>query len=104
MVSVLGAVGLLALVGVNTGIAAILTRVFRVRLETRWGGAVYTLLLTPVALVVVTLVAGGLFPLPNLGSSATVIGVTVLLPLTLGIAFDYFWMPHPDEVEVPDTL
>ena len=76
---------------------------FRVRLETRWGGILYTLLLTPVVLVVVTLLLGQALG-PNLGSAATVFGVTVLVPLTLGIAFDYFWMPSPDEVEVPDTV
>jgi hypothetical protein len=26
------------------------------------------------------------------------------VPLSLGIAVDYFWMPAPDEVEVPDTV
>jgi len=104
MVSLLEAVGLLVLVGLNTAIAAVLTRVFRVRMETRWGGALYTLLLTPVVLLVVTLVVGSVQVFPNLGSPATVVGVTILLPLTLGVAFDYFWMPSPDEVEVPETL
>ena len=105
MVTPLEAAGLLVLVGLNTGLAAVLTRIFRVRLETRWGGALYTMLLTPVVLLLVTLLVGGVYPLlPDLGSSATVVGVTVLLPLTLGVAIDYFWMPHPDEVEVPDTL
>jgi hypothetical protein len=103
MVSLFEAAGLLLLVGVNTAIAAMCTRVFRVRLDTRWGGALYTLLLTPVVLVVVTLL-GGQFLGPNLGDPAVAIGITVLLPLTLGIAIDYFWMPHPDEVDVPDTL
>ena len=103
MVTLFEAAGLLVLVGLNTGVAAVLTRIFRVRMETRWGGALYTLLLTPLALIVVTLVLGQALG-PNLGSPATVVGVTVLLPLTLGIAFDYFWMPHPDDVEVPDTL
>ena len=103
MVSALDAVGLLVLIGLNTALAAVLTRVFRVRLETRWGGILYTLLLTPVALVVVTLLLGQALG-PDLGSAATVLGVTVLVPLSLGIAFDYFWMPAPDEVEVPDTV
>ena len=103
MVSALDAVGLLVLIGLNTFLAAVLTRVFRVRLETRWGGILYTLLLTPIVLVVVTLLLGQALG-PNLGSPATVLGVTVLVPLTLGIAFDYFWMPSPDEVEVPDTV
>jgi len=105
MVSVFEAVGLLVLIGVNTLVAAVLTRVFRVRLNTRWGGALYLypLLLTPLALVVLTLVLGQALG-PNLGSTTTVVGVAILLPLTLGVAFDYFWMPSPDEVEVPDTL
>ena len=103
MVSAFEAVGLLILVGLNTFLAAVCTRMFRVRLETRWGGVLYTLLLTPVVLVVVTLLLGQALG-PDLGSAATVFGVTVLVPLTLGIAFDYFWMPSPDEVEVPDTI
>ncbi|MFQ3318902.1 MAG: hypothetical protein ACI8UR_001562 [Natronomonas sp.] len=103
MVSPFEAAGLLVLVGLNTLIAAVLTRAFRVRLNTRWGGALYTLLLTPVVLTVVTLVLGQALG-PNLGAPATVVGLTVLLPLTLGIAFDYFWMPSPEEVDVPDTL
>ena len=103
MVSAFEAVGLLVLVGLNTFLAAVCTRMFRVRLETRWGGILYTLLLTPVVLVVVTLVLGQALG-PNLGGATTVLGVTVLVPLTLGIAFDYFWMPSPDEVEVPDTV
>ena len=103
MVSAFEAVGLLVLVGLNTFLAAVCTRMFRVRLETRWGGVLYTLLLTPVVLVVVTLLLGQALG-PDLGSAATVFGVTVLVPLTLGIAFDYFWMPSPDEVEVPDTV
>ncbi|WP_254840666.1 hypothetical protein [Natronomonas marina] len=103
MVSVFEAVGLVVLLGLNTFLAAVLTRMFRVRMETRWGGVLYTLLLTPVVLVVATLLLGQILG-PNLGDAATVLGVTVLVPLTLGIAFDYFWMPSPDEVEVPDTV
>jgi hypothetical protein len=105
MVTLLEAAGLLVLVGLNTGLAAVCTRLFRVRLETRWGGALYTLLLTPLVLLLVTMLVAGVYPLlPDLGSPATAVGVTVLLPLTLGVALDYFWMPAPDEVEVPDTL
>ncbi|PSP77275.1 hypothetical protein BRC88_14525 [Halobacteriales archaeon QS_4_69_225] len=103
MVSALDAVGLVVLVGLNTLLAAVLTRVFRVRLATRWGSFLYTLALTPLALVVVTLLLGQALG-PDLGGTATVFGVTVLVPLTLGVAVDYFWMPSPDEVEVPDTV
>ena len=103
MVSALDAVGLVVIVGLNTLLAAVLTRVFRVRLATRWGSILYTLALTPLALVVVTLLLGQALG-PDLGGTATVFGVTVLVPLTLGVAVDYFWMPAPDEVEVPDTV
>ena len=103
MVSALDAVGLVVLVGLNTLLAAVLTRVFRDRLATRWGSILYTLALTPLALVVVTLLLGQALG-PDLGGTATVFGVTVLVPLTLGVAVDYFWMPAPDEVEVPDTI
>jgi hypothetical protein len=41
---------------------------------------------------------------PNLGNVSTVLGVAVAFPLALGVAFDYFWMPTPEEVELPDTL
>jgi predicted Na+-dependent transporter len=81
----------------------VLTRVFRTRLNTRWGGALYTVLITPVVLLIVTFVVGQALG-PNLGDAATLVGLTVLVPLTVGIAFDYFWMPAPDEVEVPETL
>jgi len=103
MVSAIDAVGLVVLLAANTALAAVLTRLFRVRMTTRWGGLLYTLLLTPLALVVVTLLVGQALG-PNLGDGATVFGVTVLVPLTLGVAVDYFWMPSPDEVDVPDTV
>jgi len=104
MVSLVDAVGLLVIVGLNSLAAALATRLFRVRLNTRWGAVLYTVLLTPVVLVVVTLVLSGLLKLgPELGGRATVFGVTVLVPLALGMAFDYFWQPAPEEVDLPET-
>lgn len=95
--------GLSFIVLVNTAAAALVTRFFRVRLHTRWGSAVYVAVLVPLLLVVSTLFFGGGLGLgPNLGSPAAVIGLTVLGPLSLGVAFDYFWMPAPDEVDLPD--
>ncbi len=103
MVSPIDAVGLVVLLAANTALASVLTRLFRVRMATRWGGLLYTLLLTPLVLVVVTLLVGQAVG-PDLGDGATVFGITVLVPLTLGVAVDYFWMPAPDEIEVPDTV
>ena len=103
MVSVIDAVGLVGLLTANTALAAVFTRLFRVRLSTQWGGLLYSLFLTPLVLLVVTLLVGQAIG-PDLGDGATVLGVTVVVPATLGIAVDYFWMPSPEEVEVPDTV
>lgn len=100
MVSVLDLVGLLAILVVNGAVAALLTRFFRVRLATRWGPLVYALTLAPLVLIVLTMVVGSAIG-PDLGSPAVVVGLTVVLPLGVGIAFDYFWMPAPEEVELP---
>lgn len=102
MVSGFEAIGLVVLLGINTLVAAVLTRFFRLHLETRWGQVLYALVITPVVLLVLTLVLGMVLG-PDLGDPATVVGVTILLPLLLGIALDYFWMPAPEEVELPET-
>jgi hypothetical protein len=102
MVTVVDVVGLLVILLVNGGATALLTRFFRVRLDTQWGPVVYVLLLVPVVLVLFVLVLSGILGLgPNLGSPAAVVGVTVLMPMALGVAFDYFWMPAPEDVELP---
>jgi hypothetical protein len=102
MATSLELLGLLFIVLVNTAATALATRFFRVRLETRWGSAVYTALLVPVLLVVLTLAIGSLGIGPNLGSPTAVFGVTVVLPMAVGVAFDYFWMPSPEEVDLPE--
>jgi len=103
MVSVVDIVGLLVLLGVNSAISALMTRFFRVRLKTRWGSLVYTGLLVPVVLTVTTLVIGGFLGLgPNLGSTNAVLGVAIFLPMALGVSFDYFWMPSPEELDLPE--
>ena len=105
MVSVADLVGLVVLIGVNTAVAALGTRILRDRLATQWGVAIYILALVPLMQVVVTLLLTGPLGLgPNLGSQITVLGIAVAFPFALGVAFDYFWMPAPEEVELPDTL
>jgi hypothetical protein len=92
------------LVVVNTAIVALATRFFRVRLQTSWGSALYAVVLTPLPLVATTLLVGGAVGIgPDLGSATTVLTLTVVLPMAVGIAFDFFWMPAPDEVELPDA-
>jgi len=103
MVSVVDAIGLATIVLTNTAIAALLTRFFRVRMTTAWAGPLYAVLLGSVALLVSTLVLGGFLGLgANLVTPATVVGATIVGPLALGMTFDYFWMPAPEAVELPE--
>ncbi len=101
MVDATEALGLATLVFVNSAAAALLTRFFRVRLQTRWGSLAFIATGVPIVLLVPTLVFGSMLG-PDLGSAAAVVGVAILLPFSLGVAFDYFWMPAPDEVDLPD--
>jgi len=105
MVSAVGAIGLVVIVVVNTAVAALTTRFLRVRMATEWGTAVYVVSIVPVLELALTLVLSGVFGLgSNLGSPIAALAIVIVLPLALGVAFDYFWMPAPDEVELPDTL
>lgn len=102
MASVVDIVGLALIVGVNTAVTAILTRLFRVRLASRWGPPLYVALVGPVVLVGVTLLLSGPFGLgPDLGGPGPVIFLTVVAPLGVGLAIDYLWMPAPEDVDVP---
>lgn len=104
MVEAIHLAGLLGLVFANTVLAALGTRFFRVRLHTRWGSAIYVVTVLPVVMVATTLVVGGVLSLgPDLGSPAAVLAVTIGLPMALGVSFDYFWMPSPEEVDLPQS-
>lgn len=103
MVTIADLVGLVIVVGINAAIAAVCTRLLRVRLATTWGTALYVLVFVPVIEVAVTLVLTGPLGLgPDLGSAVAVVGVAVALPFALGVAFDLFWMPAPEEVDLPE--
>ena len=100
MVTVVAIVGLVIIVAVHTLLAAVLSRFFRIRLETRWGAAFFTLIFVPIVLVVSLLVLGGVLGLGG-GISAdrnVVLTATILVPFMLGYAIDHLWMPSPDEV------
>lgn len=101
MVSVVDIIQLLVMIGVNTAITALMTRFFRVRLETSWGPVVFALLLIPVVLLVLTQIMSGAGFGFNIGSVRLVVGLLIVLPITLGLTFDYFWMPAPEEVNLP---
>jgi hypothetical protein len=102
MVSVLGLVVLLVMVAVNTVVAAVMTRLFRVRLDTDWGAGVFVLLFVPVVLTVLTIVMGSVAG-PTM-TRGQVVGLFVVMPLVLGVTVDVFWMPAPEEVELPANL
>lgn len=87
----------------NTAIAAVVTRFFRLQLQTRWGTVVYTALLVPVVLVVTTIVVFSLGVGVDLGSTGAVLGLMVALPMALGVTIDVLYVPAPDEYELPET-
>jgi hypothetical protein len=105
MVSVAGVIGIFVIIGINAVIAALATRFLRVRMATQWGTAIYVGFIVPVILTVLTLVLSGVLGLgSNVGGPVAALVVAVVLPFALGVAFDFFWMPAPDEVDLPDTL
>lgn len=106
MLALIGFVTLLALVAFHTLVAGVTTRFFRMRLSTSWGSLVYTAVLTPMLLLGSTLVFTGVLNVGiglDLGSPAIVIGLCVVLPVVLGAAIDYLYVPSPEEYELPDT-
>lgn len=106
MVSLVGAIGVLVLVAINTAFAAVGARFFRVRMSTAWGSAIYTVLIIPLAFVVTTLaisgalgLGGGVFS--DLGST---LAVTWGYPFAIGVTIDVFWMPAPEALDTPESV
>lgn len=103
MVSPLEAVGILLVVVVHTFLAAVGTRFFRIRMKTRWGRALYAAIFVPLLLVASTLVLTGALGIgSDVGRPAAVMLVLVV-PIVLGFSIDLFWIPPPDEIELPET-
>jgi hypothetical protein len=40
----------------------------------------------------------------DLGSQNLALLVAIALPLVLGVSVDFFWMPAPEEMELPETI
>ena len=100
--SLLTGIGVAVIVAIHTVVAVVLTRFFRLQLDSNWGAAVYTLLLVPLALIVSATVLSGVLGLGgNVGGRDVVLLLVIALPLSLGITIDYFWMPAPEEIELP---
>lgn len=104
MASALSIAFLLALVAAHTLVAAVLTRYFRIALDTRGGAALFTVTGIPIVLLATTYVFSGLLDLgPELGSPATVVTLLVAVPVGLGALIDVLYVPPPDDVDVPDS-
>lgn len=104
MVSAATVLGFLVVIVVNTAVAAVLARFFRLRLKTRIGAAIYTTVLVPVVFVLTTLVLGGVlgFGGEGLADTGTALILVWVLPFTLGYSIHLFWMPPIEEVELPE--
>ncbi len=104
MVSAATAFGFLVIILVNTVITAVVIRFFRLRLSTKWGAVVYSLLLVPLVYVATTILLSGAVGLGGTGirDRGTALILVWVLPFTLGLSIDLFWMPPPEEVDLPN--
>ncbi len=97
-------IGLAFVAALHTAIAAVATRFFRIHLDTRWGTAVYAAVFVPLLLVVSTLVLTGALGLgAGLGDRRLALVVVFAAPLVLGYSIELFWMPAPEEIELPEA-
>lgn len=102
MVSVATVVGVLLLVVVHTFVAAVGIRFFRLRMATRVGAILYSLVFVPAAFLVSTLVLSGFvgFGGQGIADKGTALTLTWVLPFMLGYSIDLFWRPPPEETGV----
>jgi hypothetical protein len=96
--------GFLLIIVVNTVIAAVAIRFFRLRLSTRWGAVVYTAVFVPLIYLVTTILLSGFIGFGGSGvqDRGTALILVWVLPFTLAVSLDVFWMPAPDEVDLPE--
>lgn len=104
MVSAATAIGFLVIILINTVITAVVIRFFRLRLSTKWGAVVYTLLLIPLVYVATTILLSGAIGFGGTGvrDRGTALILVWVLPFTLGLSIDLFWMPPPEEIDLPN--
>ncbi|PSP56083.1 hypothetical protein BRC82_02810 [Halobacteriales archaeon QS_1_67_19] len=104
MVSAATAFGFLLIIAVNTVVAAVAIRFFRLRLSTRWGAAVYTAVCVPIVYLATTILLSGFVGFGGEGvrNKGTALILVWVLPFTLAVSLDIFWMPAPEEVELPE--
>lgn len=104
MASVLSLVLFVVIIGLHTLAAAVMTRFFRITLESTMGQVFFTVAAIPVVLVATTLVFTGVLGIgPELGSPVLVLVLLVLGPQAVGALVDYLYIPPPEAYELPDT-
>ncbi|SHG76830.1 hypothetical protein [Halobaculum gomorrense] len=104
MASALALVLTVVALAVNTLVVAVLSRFFRIRLKTQWGWVTYTVLVSPVVLVVLGLVEGVVIRSPLFeGAAGLFLAVFVGVPLALGFTIDLLYVPPPEEYDLPAT-
>lgn len=95
-------VGLVVAIGIHTTIAVVGIRFLRVRLATRWGPIIYALFLLPLIFVPTTVLIAGVIGTADVTlEPGTLVAILFVLPLGLGFAIDYFWLPSPEAIESP---
>ncbi len=103
MVSALSIAILLANVAVHALVAAVLTRYFRIALDTDWGTGLFVVGAIPLVLLALTFLVSGVLGIgPSLGDPVLVVVVLVAAPLTLGALVDLLYVPPPEEYDLPD--
>ncbi len=87
-------------------VAALVVRLLRVQLSSSWAPYVYAVILIPLLYTATTLVVLGALGVGDgidLGRGTLFVSLFGL-PLALGVALDVFWMPAPEDVELPAEL
>jgi hypothetical protein len=103
MVSAATVVGFLLIMVVNTLVAAVTIRFFRLRLTTRWGAVLYTVIFIPVIYLVTTLLLSGFIGFGGSGADrGTALILVWVIPFTLALSLDIFWLPAPEEIDLPE--
>lgn len=100
MVSLGAAVGVAVIVLVNTAVAAVFARYFRLALATRVGALLFTAAGVPVLYVVTTIVLGGALGLGNqvfAGDDGLFFTLCWGFPFFLGLSIHLFWLPPVPE-------
>jgi hypothetical protein len=104
MVSAATAFGFLFIIAVNTLVAAVTIRFFRLRLSTQWGAVLYTAIFVPVIYLVTTILLSGFvgFGGSGVADRGTALILVWVIPFTLAVSLDIFWLPAPEEIDLPE--